>query len=55
MSSDGPAVLARPASANANPDDTWLTVSGSLANRGGEFVLQGDGMIETKEPKDPYI
>jgi uncharacterized repeat protein (TIGR03943 family) len=37
------------------PDDTWLTVSGSLVNEGGEFVLQAERITETKEPENPYI
>lgn len=36
-------------------DDTWLTVSGSLVDEGGEFVLQSERMTETEEPKNPYI
>ncbi|MBA2312637.1 MAG: TIGR03943 family protein [Actinobacteria bacterium] len=37
------------------PDDSWLTVSGSLMNEGGEFVLQPERITETTEPKNPYI
>lgn len=37
------------------PDDTWLTVSGSLVNERGEFVLQAERTTETEEPDNPYI
>ncbi|MBA2425892.1 MAG: TIGR03943 family protein [Actinobacteria bacterium] len=37
------------------PDDTWLTVSGSLVSEGGEFVLQAARINETEEPDNPYI
>jgi uncharacterized repeat protein (TIGR03943 family) len=36
-------------------DDTWLTVSGSLVNHGGKFVVRSNRITEIKEPKDPYI
>jgi uncharacterized repeat protein (TIGR03943 family) len=50
-----------PYSVTVNPegedfsDDTWLTVSGSLVNEGGEFVLQAERISVTEEPKNPYI
>ncbi|MFN2488638.1 MAG: TIGR03943 family protein [Actinomycetota bacterium] len=37
------------------PDDSWLTVSGSLMNEGDEFVLQVERITETQEPDNPYI
>ncbi len=37
------------------PDDTWLTVSGSLARRTDELVLEAERITEVKEPKNPYI
>lgn len=37
------------------PDDSWLTVAGSLVSEGGEFVLQAEHITETEEPDNPYI
>lgn len=37
------------------PDDTWLTISGSLVNEGGEFVLKAQRITETVEPDSPFI
>jgi uncharacterized repeat protein (TIGR03943 family) len=37
------------------PDDTWLNVSGSLANEGGNYVLHAQRITETEEPDNPYI
>ncbi len=37
------------------PDDTWLTVTGSLMNEGGEYVLQSERTSQTDEPNNPYI
>ena len=35
-------------------DDQWLTVSGSLAEVEGEFVLVAESIEEVEEPKNPY-
>ena len=37
------------------PDDSWLTVSGSLINEGGEYILQAERITHTVEPNNPYI
>jgi uncharacterized repeat protein (TIGR03943 family) len=37
------------------PDDTWLSVSGSLVNEGGDYVLQARRIARTEEPDNPYI
>lgn len=36
-------------------DDSWLTVSGSLVNEGGEYLLQAERVTEIEEPDNPYI
>jgi uncharacterized repeat protein (TIGR03943 family) len=35
-------------------DDQWLTVTGTLAERAGEFVVVPESIEEVDEPKNPY-
>lgn len=44
-----------PGSTKDYGDDTWLTVSGFLANEGGGFVFEAERITETREPKNPYL
>ena len=37
------------------PDDVWLTVHGTLADRDGTFVLVAVSIEEIPEPRDPYL
>lgn len=37
------------------PDDVWLTVRGTLADKDGTFVLVADTIEEIPEPRDPYL
>jgi uncharacterized membrane protein YcgQ (UPF0703/DUF1980 family) len=39
----------------SHDNDQWLTVSGTLAERDGEFVLVPESIEEVDEPKNPYI
>ncbi|MGH2808699.1 MAG: TIGR03943 family putative permease subunit [Actinomycetota bacterium] len=36
-------------------DDQWLTVTGTLAERDGEFVVVPEEIEEVDEPKNPYL
>jgi putative membrane protein len=44
--------VARPATW---PDNTWLTVSGRLAQRGSRYVVIPSAMRRVGQPKDPYL
>jgi uncharacterized repeat protein (TIGR03943 family) len=44
-----------PASTEDFPDDTWLSVSGSLAWQGAEFVVLAEDVTKVDEPKNPYL
>jgi putative membrane protein len=37
------------------PRDTWLSITGAVAKRGGDFVVQAEKVEVVKEPKQPYL
>jgi uncharacterized repeat protein (TIGR03943 family) len=42
-------------SAEAYADDTWLTVTGTLHESDGRYVLRAGEIATVQEPEDPYI
>jgi uncharacterized repeat protein (TIGR03943 family) len=44
-----------PGKADDYPDDTWLTVSGSLVRSSSGLALRAEEIVRVEEPENPYI